>query len=182
MNQDVILAAVDTAHVRVVEWLLATPSVRTGSPSPSLPGFNLDGFVERTHLILSGLSTVLSGAEPCVRGIVRGNVELVALLTASGASLPDDDGLYAATASEMGHLAVLQFLRTTAGCMWDHRVLWFALLNNHLGLALWAVENGCPVFGTAHQPLQPGAVEGLRSWLQAQLTQAVGGSSPLQAS
>jgi hypothetical protein len=77
-------------------------------------------------------------------------------------STPDrDNPLFARTAAEMGYLAVLRRLREW-GCAWDYVVLQNALLNEHLVLARWAVENGCPL---TSEPLLPTDEERLRAMI-----------------
>jgi hypothetical protein len=69
-----------------------------------------------------------------------------------------DNPLFARTAAEMGFLAVLRRLREW-GCAWDYVVLQNALLNEHLVLARWAVENGCPL---TSEPIPPADEERIR--------------------
>jgi hypothetical protein len=63
-----------------------------------------------------------------------------------GGGLPPTGNLrlYTRTAAEMGFLDVLRCLRMW-GCAWDHTTIENALMNEHIAVARWAVENGCPL-------------------------------------
>ena len=76
-----------------------------------------------------------------------------------------------ACAAEFGHVAMLEWL-LQRGCVADHRVLQFALMNNHLIAARWALEHpaDCPLYaGVARDPARPSNEDILRAWVLSQL-------------
>ena len=83
-----------------------------------------------------------------LRAVMAGRLETVRCLLEHvfpGFADVRGDPIYALTAAEMGFLAVLQYLRESHQCAWDHRIVWYSLTNHHVDVARWAILTGCPL-------------------------------------
>jgi hypothetical protein len=82
-----------------------------------------------------------------LRAVATGNIEVVEELERRfPGSFDAADPLLMSTAAEMGSVAMLEYL-SGRGCIADHRVLQFALMNNHVEATKWAVDNPrCPLY------------------------------------
>lgn len=115
LHRDVLRVGVRFAAIETVEWLL-----------------------------FHGADHRLSTEELFLFAIHAGRLDVVEFLHAQRGGIATDNVLFTRTAAEMGHADILARLRMW-DCVWDHGVLQSALLNNHIGLARWAVAQGCPL-------------------------------------
>jgi hypothetical protein len=98
-------------------------------------------------LLRQGAATDTLTEELFLFAIHSGRLDVLEFLYHNYNGISLDNGLLTGTAAEMGHLDVLKRLREW-GCTWDHIVIQNALMNEHLSIAQWAVENGCPLTAT----------------------------------
>ena len=125
-SDELLMTAVEVSPLDLVRWLVQHPAsaglVRT-QPVLLVRAIVGNRFDMLRFLLEEEEGSSPPGASACVR----------------------EDAIYAATAAEMGCLEILQHLRITHQCAWDHRVVWYSLANNHLRLARWAILSGCPL-------------------------------------
>lgn len=98
--------------------------------------------------------------------MATGDVGILRLLEANFHSMDPSDPLLMATAAEMGRVDMLEYLSLERGCQSDHRVIQFALMNNHIGAAIWALQNECPLHATDATAIEELK---LREWILEQL-------------
>lgn len=117
--------------------------------------------LERTHLL-----ALHDPMQVYLRAVANGDISILQLLEHRlSIALELSNPLYMATAAEMGHVDMLQFLHDR-GCRCDYRVVQFALMNNHIAAAIWALRNNCPLRSTDADVVQELR---LREWILAQL-------------
>lgn len=98
--------------------------------------------------------------------IAGGDVAILRLLERTLDPMETSDPLLMATAAEMGRVDMLEYLLHERGCGCDHRVIQFALMNNHIGAAIWALQNDCPLHATDATTVEELK---LREWILCQL-------------
>lgn len=97
-----------------------------------------------------------------LRAANAGNIPAMRALEMHFGILTSTDPLLMATAAEMGHVEMLNFLHLR-GCVSDHRVLQFALLNGHMLTAQWALDHDTPSFNGGETR------DALQEWVTSQL-------------
>ena len=98
--------------------------------------------------------------------VARGDVHIFETLREFIGAFNPTDALLIATAAEMGNVEMMQYLHNR-GCVTDHRTLQFALMNNHIHAAKWALDHHSPLY--AGGAVSNSSDSLLREWILAQI-------------
>lgn len=96
----------------------------------------------------------------------RGSVHIFEALQELLGAFNPADALLIATAAEMGNVEMMQYLHDK-GCTTDHRTLQFALMNNHIHAAKWALDHHSPLYAGGAMATSSDSL--LREWILEQI-------------